>query len=411
MSWRKPLIGVVVDAAMGYGRTVLQGIMQYANVRRSWLFQEELRSRGGKLDHWRKCDGAILAVTTPAILSQVRRHTRHIVSCSGSTDFPLVPTVCIDDLVVGRQAAEHLIDCQLDNFAFYTATPNALSRRRLQGFRETLAGRGFTCAEPQFIREDPMDLVDRGHWPKVTQWLQELPKPVGIMATDDAVARELSAICFKAEIEVPDRIAIVGVNNDDLLCNINWPPLSSVDMDFRRVGYRAAEILDGLLSAEKPPPGPSREFIPPVGVIKRASTNVLAIEDVNLAEALRFIREHACDPCTVHDVLRRVPVGRRWLERQFAQQLGRSPHAEILRVQMEAARQLLLHSNFTLVEIAERCGFSAPQSFSRAFRQIMGDSPAAYRRANTVGQGFSIISTGESKPAKGSSTAITESFA
>jgi LacI family transcriptional regulator len=410
MSWRKPLIGVVVDAAMGYGRTVLQGVMQYANIRRSWLFQEDLRARGGKLDHWHKCDGAILAVATPTVLSQVRQHTRHIVSCSGSLDLPRIPTVCVDDVAVGRLAAEHLLDCQIENFAFYTTVPSRLSERRSQGFRETLAARGFGCSEPQFVRVDPMDLVDRGHWPKVTRWLQELPKPVGIMATDDALARELSAICFKAEIEVPDRVAILGVNNDDLLCNINWPPLSSIDMDFRRVGYRAAELLDRLLSGEKLAPEQFRDFVPPVGVIKRASTNVLAIEDVNLAEALRFIREHACDPCTVHDVLRQVPVGRRWLERQFVRQLGRSPHAEILRVQMESARRLLLHSKCNLSEVAEQCGFSAPQSFSRAFRQAMGDSPAAYRRANALTEALPTIAPFEGKLRKATSGVIADSY-
>src|SRR5580658_9000074 len=113
MSWRKPLIGVVVDAAMGYGRTILQGVMQYANLRRRWLFQEELRARGGKLDQWHDCDGVILAIGTPIVVNQVMRHTRHIVSCSGSLDTSTIPTICIDDLIVGRMAAEHLLDCQL----------------------------------------------------------------------------------------------------------------------------------------------------------------------------------------------------------------------------------------------------------------------------------------------------------
>jgi LacI family transcriptional regulator len=387
MHWKRPLIGVVVDAAMGYGRTVLQGVMQYANIRRRWLFQEELRAQGGKLDKWQDCDGVILAAATSTVINQIRQRTRHIVSCSGSFPRPTVPTVCIDDLMVGRMAAEHLLDCQLENFGFYSTSPNSLADKRSRGFREYLTGRGFTCSQPQFMRQRPNDLVTREHWPKVTRWLQELPKPVGIMAVDDAMARQLSAICFKAEIEVPDRVAIVGVNNDDLLCNINWPPLSSVDVDFRRVGYAAAELLDRLLAGEKLSAESWCTYLPPVGVVKRASTDVLAVEDINLAEALRYIREHACDPCTVQDVLRRVPVGRRWLERRFVQQLGRSPHAEILRVQMDSARRLLLHSNCGLPEIAEQCGFSAPQSFSRAFRHIMGNSPAAYRRANGTPRG------------------------
>jgi LacI family transcriptional regulator len=384
MAWRKPLVGVVVDSTMAFGRMVLQGVMQYANVRRRWLFQDELRARGGRLDHWRDCDGAILAIITPEIVQQVSKHSRFVVSCSSTSDPQTMFTVCGDDEAMGRTAAEHLMDCRLENFGFYSAFPAPLSGRRLKGFREALAARGFTCSEPQFLRAERDDWVNRRHWPRVTRWLQELPKPVGVMAVDDAMARELAAICFQAGIAVPDRVAIIGVNNDELLCNVTWPPLSSVEVDFRRVGELGAKLLDRLLSGEKLTPRQCGMLVPPVGVVKRASTDVLAVNDVNLSESVRFIREHACDPCSVQDVLRHVPVGRRWLERQFIQQLGRTPHDEIRHVQMEAARRLLLHTNLTLPEIARQSGFSAVQSFTRAFRAGMGDTPAAYRRAHAI---------------------------
>src|SRR5581483_3121436 len=150
--------------------------------------------------------------------------------------------------------------------------------------------------------------------------------------------RDLAAACREADIAVPEHVAIIGVNNDDLLCESAWPPLSSVEADFSRVGYAAARILDRLLTGESLAPEERVVLVPPLGVVKRQSTSTLAISDPNLAAAVRYVREHACDPCTVGDVLREVPVGRRWLERQFTVQLGRSPHDEIARVRIETAQ-------------------------------------------------------------------------
>jgi len=216
-------------------------------------------------------------------------------------------------------------------------------------------------------------------------WLRELPKPIGIMAFDDAAAHDLAAACLDADIGVPEHVAIIGVNNDDLLCESAWPPLSSIEADFSRMGYVAAKHLDAILRGEKLAPELRFVKLPPLGVVQRQSTDVLAVDDPNLADALRFIREHACDPCGIDDVLRHVPVGRRWLERQFLKTLGRSPHAEITRVRIEAAQRLLLQPELRLPEIAERCGFSVMQTFTRAFRINAKITPAAYRRRTLRG--------------------------
>jgi LacI family transcriptional regulator len=219
----------------------------------------------------------------------------------------------------------------------------------------------------------------------VAQWLQSLPKPVGILATDDMEARELAAICLDAGLAVPDRVAIIGVNNDKLLCESAFSPISSVETNFEQVGFAAARILDRLIAGKKLGPDQRVTRLPPVGVIRRVSTDVLAVEDPNLAEAVRYIREHACDPCSVDDVVRQVAVARRWLERQLVQKLGRSPHDEITRVRMEEATRLLMEPELLLEDVAEHCGFTTVQSFHRTFRQATGESPAAWRRAHRHG--------------------------
>jgi hypothetical protein len=163
------------------------------------------------------------------------------------------------------------------------------------------------------------------HRPQLIKWLRELPKPIGILAADDAVAHDLAASCLDAGIGVPEHVAIVGINNDDLLCESAWPPLSSVEADYSRMGYLAARHLDQLLSGQKLARKDRYVLLPPLGVVQRQSTDVLAVNDPDIAEAIRFIREHACEPCSVPDVLKHVPVGRRWLERQFASTLGPNP--------------------------------------------------------------------------------------
>jgi LacI family transcriptional regulator len=200
------------------------------------------------------------------------------------------------------------------------------------------------------------------------------------MAFDDGDANDLAETCLEAGIAVPEQVAIVGTNNDELLCEMAWPPLSSVVGDFARVGYAAAQLLDRMICGERLGAQDRLVLLPPLGVMQRQSTDVLAVKDSNVADAIRFIREHACDPCSVKHVLHAVPVGRRWLERQFLSQLGRTPHDEITRVRIETAKRLLTQSDMTVAQITGRCGYIGDNNFHAAFRQLTGTTPAAFRR-------------------------------
>jgi len=275
------------------------------------------------------------------------------------------------------------MDCRLRHFGFYGVVGNKLSDTRLAGMREELAKRKFRCeAAPLTYRwQRPLKSGWQAHWPQLKSWLRSLDKPVGILAVDDMAADDLSAACLDAGITIPDQVALMGVNNDDLLCEGAWPPLTSVQADYQRVGVTAAKLLDRMLSGETIKGAERFVALQPVGVVRRTSTDVLAVDDPQLAAAVRFIREHACGPCSVGDVLREVPVARRWLEKQFVARLGRTPHDEIAHVRMEAAQRLLLNREMTIEQVANGCGFSTVQSFNRAFRGATGESPAAFRRA------------------------------
>ncbi|HYO10248.1 MAG TPA: substrate-binding domain-containing protein [Tepidisphaeraceae bacterium] len=378
-----PLVGVVIDGVSSYGRGVLRGVMRYANLQRRWLLHEDLWRATESLRHFPECDGAIIAGAGGGTFDFIRQRCRHVIYCSGAADPAICPVVSLDDNAAGVMSAHHLMDCRLERFAFYGnagAGESTVAAKRLVGFRDALAARGFSCLESPVLWPSGNDWLTHAHRPRLVEWLRSLPKPIGIMAVDDAAGHDLAGACLEAGVSVPDRVAIVGVNNDDLLCEGAWPPLSSIEADFSRVGYHAAKLLDRMMSGEAIATEERHVRLAPLGVVQRMSSNVLAVADANLADAIRFIREHACDPCTVHDVLRHVPVGRRWLERQFVAHLGRTPHDEITRVRVEAGQRLLLQPDLSLPEIAQRCGFSAVQNFARLFSQEVGTTPAAYRR-------------------------------
>jgi LacI family transcriptional regulator len=374
-----------VDGASTYGRAVMRGAMQYIQVQRRWEIFSVLR---GTFEvppiAWPKCHGAIMAGVHGDLFARIREQTRFPISCSGASPASHPYIVCMDDVAAGAMAAEHLIECRLQSFAFYgiVTQPAIHSRKRHLGFSEALERKGYACAvSPVTYPRDTVTKRDvQEHWPRLIAWLQGLPKPVGILALDDAFAHDLAAACQHGDLGVPEHVAIIGVNNDDLLCVSAATPLSSVDPDFTRMGYGAARMLDRLLQGEKLSDTERHIALPPVRVVQRQSTDVLAVDDPDVADALRYIREHACDPCTVDDVLRQVPVGRRRLERLFDRKLGFSPATEIVRVQMEIAKQLLSQPDIKLSEVSRRCGFADPASFSRAFSRVVGMTPGNYRR-------------------------------
>ena len=381
------MIGIAIDGASAYGRGIMRGIMQYANAQRRWEIYSMLRGTLEVGPHdWPRCDGAICAGVKSDVLESIRGHSGHAIVCSGSAfEAGERNVVCLDDVAAGAMAAEHLMECRPGSFAFagLPASPHSVNRQR--GFTAKLEQHGHAGrVGPAF--DHPGIAQNLKHWPAMIDWVRRLPRPAGILAVDDTAAHDLAAACLRAEIAVPEHVAILGVNNDDLLCESAWPPLSSIDCGFPRIGYAAGHLMDRLLAGQRLGKAERLVRLPPLRVVRRRSTDVLAVTDPMVGDALRFIREHACDPCSVHDVLDHLAVSRRSLELKFAEMLGCTPHDQILRVQMEAARSLLLQPGLTLPVIAQRCGFSDQSAFGRAFRRALGRSPSAYRRDAILGR-------------------------
>ena len=185
--------------------------------------------------------------------------------------------------------------------------------------------------------------------------------------------------CRRVNVLVPEEVAVIGVDNDEILCNLSSPRLTSVDINTVQVGFEASALLDRLMAGVRPPAQPL--LLSPLGVVTRESTDILATDDRELAAAIRFIREHACGGLRVKELERKTGLSRRSLERRMEKLLGRSPKEEITRVQIERAKRLLTETDLSVAAIAEKCGYSQPKYFSQVFHAKVGTSPGAYRKS------------------------------
>jgi LacI family transcriptional regulator len=213
--------------------------------------------------------------------------------------------------------------------------------------------------------------------------LSGLPKPVAVFACYDNRGQQVLEACRRAGLAVPEDVAVLGVDNDEVLCLLSPPPLSSVILNPRRAGWEAAALLALMMGGEKVSDEPL--LIPSIGIATRQSSDILAVGDAKLAAALRYIREHACEGIRVSDVLRHCPMARRALEEKFHRFIGRTPRQEILRVRINRVKELLIGTGLPVGEIAERAGFE-PETLSSVFRQVTNLAPSEYRRRYGLGR-------------------------
>ena len=213
----------------------------------------------------------------------------------------------------------------------------------------------------------------------VTAWLRSLEKPIGLMACNDIRAQQVLQCCEDAGIAVPDDVAVIGVDNDEVICGLCHPNLSSVDPNTRQIGYDAAALLDRMMAGGKVTDG--EVLVPPNRVMVRGSTDVVAIEDRTVAAAYRFLRDHACEGITVEDVVKRVSLSRRSLERRMQVYFGRSPSELIAEVRVARIKQLLEETDFPLKKIAGLAGFVHDEHMAVFFRKQVGEPPGKYRKA------------------------------
>lgn len=296
------------------------------------------------------------------------------VNTSGAVKDSPLPYVGPDNQAIGQAAGLHLLERGFVHLAFVPPRHGRpwFSETRLAGFRKVVeqdAGRACHVFDHS--------TGDGATYPKhFAKWLMRLPKPVGVLAAVDAQAFMVVQVARELGLRVPNDVAVVGVDNHEWAATTSRVPLSSVDPDWEQIGYRAARALDGMMHGTPPPPA---QWIPPLGVVTRASTEIMLQDDPLVSEALRFISDHHGELIGVEDVVEAVGVSRTTLEMRLKAATGLSPHAAISRARVEHAKTMLLTTRVSMDDISRVCGFRRQQRFNRVFRRLTGMTPGEFR--------------------------------
>ncbi len=374
-------VALLIETSNRYGRDLLYGVRDWMRQSDSWAVRFTEQSRRAPLPSWLgdwRGDGIIARVDSPQSARALKRTGLPVVDVSAERFASEFPRVSIDNVTVARLAAEHLSGKGFGHFAFCGDARFLWSRQRGTEFKRRLAEAGQRSldfkARAASGRAPGSDAENR----EIAEWLAKLPKPVGVFACYDGRAQQVLEACQLLGLHVPDEVAVLGVDNDEVLCELCSPPLSSVQPNARRTGYEAAALLARLMRGEKVEAAMTR-FVEPVRVVERQSSDVVSVGDPKVAAALKFIRQHACEGVDVSDVLRAVPMSRTLLERKFKALLGHSPHRQLVQAKVERAKHLLVESEVSIAVVAELAGFESASYLSVVFRRETGESPYAYR--------------------------------
>lgn len=377
---------LLVETSHRYGRAILAGIGEYACQRGGWLIEFEERGlleMPGELHRRWRGDGIITRTAAATVRRWIRRCGVPAVELLGlRRDGPA--KVHADNALAARLAVRHLADCGLTDFGFFTLGQSWWIDMCREGFAAEVAEKKCKdhVFQPRVRRLLPY--WQESHRPGALAWLDAIPKPIGVVTSGQTEGVCLLNLCRQAGIAVPEQVAIVSASDDPMISSVTTPPLSGIDLQPRRIGYEAAALMDRMMSGEPVPASPI--WIPPLSVVARQSSNLLAVRDPALAAALQFIRENACCGIDVSEVAKAAAVSRRVLERRFRERLKRSPKAEILRVRVETAKRLLADSNLSIQQIADRAGFASYKHFAEIFRRATSETPRAFRAANGCSQ-------------------------
>lgn len=391
-----PQVALLVETSTTFGRNLLQGVSLYLRENGPWSVRFEQRSIRESAPSWLKKwrgDGVLSRLADPAIAEFSEATGIPVVDLNEQIADLGLPLIFNDQQAIGRLAAEHLLERGFTQFGYIGQKGGLWSDGRLDGFAETVRAAGFTCDEFQGKGRTVRD-YQRRVWETEThlveKWVAMLPKPVGVMACNAFRGLQLLETCRAEGVAVPEQLALIAGDNEDVACDMANPPLSAVVNADRQVGYEAAALLDTLMQGRS---APQQElYVPPQGIITRMSTDVAAIADPVVASAVRFIREHACYGINVDDVLRHVLVSRSVLQNRFRKTLDRTIHDMIVNVRVQRVKELLAETALSLEDIAPRAGFKHVQYMSEVFKDRIGQTPGSYRKehGNPVPRPFQI---------------------
>jgi LacI family transcriptional regulator len=378
---------LLIESSRAYGRGLLRGIAKYSSLHGPWMFYKEspfylksgsLKKMISHIKEWgatgiivREQEGLdeILALGLPTIVSPLTERC-----------IPGVPSIYTDCSAIAKLGADYFLKMGFRNYAFcgyYNKPPFAWSEDRAKVFKKIIAEAGF---ETHIYA--PSKLQPLPSWEKeqlvLADWLQSLPKPIALMTCADDRSQNVSDACKIANIKVPEEIAILGTDDDKIICDLSFPPLSSIALNVEKTGYEAAELLDIGMNGQKMEA--KLLLVQPLNITTRQSTEVMAIKDDDVVETIQYIRKNVKDVIQVDNIATAIGISRRSLERKVKKILGRSIHQEIRRIRVEQIARFLIETNSSILRIAKTFGFTGVDHISRYFRKEKGISPQSYRK-------------------------------
>ncbi len=373
-------VALLIETSGSYGRGLLRGVSKYNREHGGWSTYFHPHGLGDPpppwLTNWHG-DGILARIDTPEIANLLLHSGVPVVNLRGTVGELQFPYVGPDHDQIARLAAEHLLERGLKHFAFCgkpAGVHPGLDERGVT-FAEVVRAAGGTC--DVFPADCPPD-----NWEMeqelLSKWLDSLPKPVGVMACNDERGLQVLDACRRCGAIVPDEVAVIGADNDEHLCDLSIPPLTSVDVNAEHIGYTAAALLDEIMMRGKSST-PTGQRLAPRGIFTRLSTDTVASDDDEVNRALRYIRENGCQGLRVVDVLAHMGMSRATLQQRLKRVIGRTIHEEIERVRLARVKELLLSPDMTIKQVARATGFSSVQYMTRVFRAAMGETPARYR--------------------------------
>jgi LacI family transcriptional regulator len=385
----QPHVALIVETSTVFGRQVLRGVGIYLRENGPWSVYIEQRSIYDPAPPWLKNwrgDGIISRAAYPELAQLVLHTGIPAIDLQEQVLGLGLPRIVNDNRAIGRMAAEHLLERGFTHFGFIGHPGIAWSEGRFEGFEAAVCAAGHTVDRYRGAART-LPRYHQRSWEKevddVAAWLRALPKPAGVMACNDFRAVQLLDACRRARVAVPEEVAVIGVDNEPVACEIADPTLSSVVPDAVRIGYEAAATLDSLMRGRR---ATAAELcLPPVGVVTRRSTDIMAIIDPLVASAVEFIRRHACDGINVEDLLHRLDVSRSVLQRRFRQSLHRSIHDAIIAERLRKVKELAAETTLSLPEIAARAGFVHAEYLSTVFKERTGVTISDYRKGHATG--------------------------
>jgi len=376
MSKKRTVLLALTSAHHGF----LRGVARYAREHRWHLVADMIYT--AKIPSGWRGDGIISFIGYRDDLAEfILSSGLPAVEISMVRDEIKMPRVEGDSEMIGKLAAEHFLERGFRNYVWAPMLDDTLNAERFHGFAARLSKDGISChvLPPTDTRHgDPTSRDWQARRKLLIHELKRLPKPLAVFGYNDCVAADIIDACDDAGLLVPEAVAVLGVDNDALICESISVPLSSVCHDLEGMAYKASALLERMMSGRKPPGKVAR--VPPRGLVTRRSSDILAVENLQVARALRFIRDQYTSALIgVDDVVKATTLSRRALERAFRQELNRSINGEIVRLRMEMVRERLAHTEKRVVEISRECGFARPNHLFRSFKKLTGISPRSYR--------------------------------